>query len=95
MALEKSPLPLPPEKIKAVSINITAYNDPVHNKQVWAEIIGKMRAFENGPFSFAALKETVDFMYEKSLSAQGIWGGAPVVYLPNAEVFDGPKKIEQ
>lgn len=92
LALEKSPLP--PEKIKAVSINVTIYNDPVHNKQVWAEIIEKISEFEDGEFSMAKLIEVLTFMYEKSLNAEGIWGGAPTVYLPNAEAFDGPKKLD-
>ena len=92
LALEKLLLPLPPEKIKAVSINVTIYNDPVHNQEIWAQIVGKIRDFENGQFSMEALKKTIDFMYEKSLKAEGIWGGAPITYLPNAESFDGPKK---
>lgn len=91
-ALEKSPLA--PEQIKAVSINVTIYNDPIHNKHVWAEIIGKVKELENGTFSIKSLKDTIDYMYEKSLKAEGIWGGAPVVYLPNAEAFDGPKKLD-
>lgn len=89
-ASQKSPLA--PEQIKAASINVTIYNDPVHSPEIWAEIIEKVRAFDNGPFSMAALKQTVDFMYEKSLNASGIWGGAPVTYLPNAQAFDGQKK---
>lgn len=92
LALEKSLLAH--EQIKAVSINVTIYNDPVHNKQIWAEIIGKVKELENGKFSMKSLKDTIDYMYEKSLKAEGIWGGAPVVYLPNAEAFDGPKKLD-
>lgn len=90
LALEKSPLP--PQKIKAASINVTIYNDPAHDEQVWNQIIEKIREFENGEFSMAELIETINFIYEKSLDAEGIWGGAPVTYLPNAEAFDGPKK---
>ena len=86
--------PLPPQNIKAASINLTIYNDPVYDEQVWCQIIEKIREFEDGEFSIAQLIAVLNFMYEKSLNAHGIWGGAPVVYLPNAEAFDGPKKLE-
>lgn len=93
MASEKPPLPLPPEKISIAILNVTVYRNPSYDTAAWNSIIEKMLAFQNGKFSIEALKETVDFMYTTSCKAKGVWGGAPITLVPDAEAFDGPKKI--
>lgn len=92
MASEKSPLPLPPEKIAIAMINVTVYRDPSYDAQAWAAIIAKMRAFESGPFSIEKLKETVDYMYQTSCVSKGVWGGAPLTFVSDAQAFDKAKK---
>ncbi len=91
LAQEKSQLP--PEKISIAMLNVTVYRDQKHDANAWAAIIQKMRKFESGNFSIESLKETVDFMYEKSCKSQGVWGGAPLTLVPDAQSFDGPKKL--
>lgn len=90
-ASEKSPLP--PEKISIAMLNVTVYRNPNYDAAAWTAVIEKMRAFQEGNFSIEALKETVDFMYHTSCKSKGVWGGAPLTFVPDAESFDGPKKL--
>lgn len=73
-------------------LNVTVYRDPSYDVGAWEAIIAKMRAFESGTFSIEKLKETVDFMYQTSRNSKGVWGGAPLTLVPDAQAFDGPKK---
>lgn len=93
LAFEKSPLP--PEKISIAMLNVTVYRNPQYDAAAWAAVIERMRAFQYGNFSIQALKDTVDFMYETSCKSQGVWGGAPITLVPDAESFDGPKKLNK
>lgn len=83
---------LTPDAIRAATIGVTIYRDESFDKTAWHSIIKEIEAFDKGEFSIAALKKTIDFMYEKSLNSKGVWGGAPITYLKDAEKADGPKK---
>lgn len=89
-----------PQLIKIAQLQVTIYRDrcplgsqpPQYDPVAWAAIINKLQAFEQGTFSLSALQDTVNFMVQTSIPAQGIWGAAPVTYITDSEMIDGPKK---
>ena len=83
------------QSIQIATIGITIYRYPKYDSNSWNRIMDRIKAFENSNFSMASLKETVDFMYEQSLNAEGIWGGASVSYIKDAEKIDGKKQVPE
>ena len=80
---------------KIAMFSVAVYRDPEFDEKAWLSILNKMENCANSSFSLEKLKNTIDFMCEKSKASQGIWGGMskPITYIADAEKIDGPKKL--